>query len=278
MASGRPVQQTHDLAFAPSTVAKTYRSWDRGEPEREWAALSLLSEHAPDLAPRPLRREVAADGSPVVVMSRLAGASLGAEPLTPAELAGLGVVLRRLYDVPAEVVEATGLSERTFGPTVARSTIREWAAEEPDLGPCRDPSLVTSALTVARAWLDAPAAGLDRVLDPVLGLADGNIGNAVWDGTTCRLVDFEDSGLSDPAFEVADLVEHVAVRLPGVLAPEQVVAAVGLDAGQCARCAAYRPLFASFWLVMLLPGNRGFLRNAAGSTEDQARHILDLLG
>ena len=161
---------------------------------------------------------------------------------------------------------------------MARSTIREWAAEEPDLGPCRDPSLVTSALTVARAWLDAPAAGLDRVLDPVLGLADGNIGNAVWDGTTCRLVDFEDSGLSDPAFEVADLVEHVAVRLPGVLAPEQVVAAVGLDAGQRARCAAYRPLFASFWLVMLLPGNRGFLRNAAGSTEDQARHILDLLG
>jgi hypothetical protein len=44
------VQQTHELTFADRTVTKTYRSWDRGEPEREWTALMVLAEHAPDLA------------------------------------------------------------------------------------------------------------------------------------------------------------------------------------------------------------------------------------
>jgi len=100
----------------------------------------------------------------------------------------------------------------------------------------------------------------------------------VWDGNTCRLVDFEDCGLSDPAFEVADLVEHVSVRLPGLVTPAQLVTAVGLTPAQRDRCAAYRPLFAALWLLMLLPGNGGFPRNPSGSTEDQARHLLDLLG
>jgi len=273
-----PVQETHDLTFAETTVAKRYTSWDRSEPDREWAGLTMMAEHAPGLAPRPVRREVAADGSPVVVMSRLRGTPLGSAPLTPAELAGLGAALRRLHDVPAGGLEAAGLGERRFGPTVARASIRKWAADEPDLGPCRDPALVVAALTRARDWLAAPADGLDRVLDPVLGLADGNIGNVVCDGTTCRLVDFEDCGLSDPAFEVADLLEHLSVRVPVLVPPEQLVAAVGLDQAQRARCAAYRPLFAAFWLVMLLPGNRGFPRNPAGTTEDQARHLLALLG
>lgn len=76
------------------------------------------------------------------------------------------------------------------------------------------------------------------------------------DGGVCQLVDFEDCGLSDV---------------------EALLTEVSLTAAQQARCAAYRKLFATSWLVMLLPGNPGFRRNPVGSTEDQALHVLDLL-
>jgi hypothetical protein len=42
--------------------------------------------------------------------------------------------------------------------------------------------------------------------------------------------------------------------------------------------AAYRPLFAAFWLAMLLPGNGGWRRNPRGTTEDQAAHFMALMG
>jgi len=101
--------------------------------------------------------------------------------------------------------------------------------------------------------------------------------NILWDGQTCRLVDFEDSGLSDPAYELADHVEHIAGRLAGILDAQALVDAVGLSPEQRERTHAYSPLWASFWLAMLLPGNGGFLRNPSGTTERQARHLLGLI-
>jgi len=40
--------------MADGHVVKRFRSWDRGEPEREWRALNVLAEFAPALAPAPL--------------------------------------------------------------------------------------------------------------------------------------------------------------------------------------------------------------------------------
>ena len=65
-------RQTHDLTFSATEVSKSYVSWDRGEAEREWTCLSLLADHAPGVAPRPLRRETR-NGRPVIVMERLPG-------------------------------------------------------------------------------------------------------------------------------------------------------------------------------------------------------------
>ena len=42
--------------------------------------------------------------------------------------------------------------------------------------------------------------------------------------------------------------------------------------------AAYRPLWAAFWLAMLLPGNGGWRRNPPGTTEAQAVHFMALAG
>jgi hypothetical protein len=70
-----PDQTSHHLRVDRETVTKTFRFWSRGEPDREWEALTLLAEHAPGLAPVPVRREVR-DGAPAVVMTRVPGVEL----------------------------------------------------------------------------------------------------------------------------------------------------------------------------------------------------------
>ena len=267
--------QTHDLTFTATEVRKRYVSWARGEADQEWDCLTLLAQHAPGVAPRPLRRETQ-DGGPVVVMERLPGESLGGAPLTAAQTASLGRALRRLYDVPLQALRAAGLRERCYGATSQAATVAEWLTEPYDLSPCRDPRVVAEAVELATGWLTTPG----NVPEPrlvALGIADLNPANVLWDGTTCRLVDFEDGGLTDPAFELADHVEHIAGRLAGVFDRDSLVGAVGLSADERHRMHAYRPLWAAFWLAMLLPGNGGFRRNPPGTTEVQAAHVLALL-
>ena len=55
---------------------------------REWRALRLLAEHAPGLAPEPLRADLDAH-QPVVEMSLLPGVPLGDAPLTPEQESAL---------------------------------------------------------------------------------------------------------------------------------------------------------------------------------------------
>lgn len=268
--------QTHELTFTATEVRKRFVSWDRGEAEREWSCLRVLAEHAPGLAPRPLRREIV-DGAPVVVMERLPGRPLGDGPLTPAQTASLGGSLRRLSDVPLAAVRAAGIGERSYGISTHAATVGEWLADSYDLAACQDPVLVATAVDRALTALATP----DLLPEPEfrgLGIADLNPANVLWDGERCRLVDFEDGGLSDPAYELADHVEHIASRLTGVYDAQALVGAVGLDEAARGRFAAYRPLWAAFWLAMLLPGNGGWRRNPAGTTERQARHLLGLLG
>ncbi|MFC5179607.1 phosphotransferase family protein [Nocardioides taihuensis] len=263
---------THQLTVDGDVVRKRYVSWEAAEAEREWRGLELLAEHAPGLAPAPLGRD-SEDGAPVVVMGRVPGEPLGTAPLTGAQVDALGAALRRLFAVPVP----DDLPERSMGPSVARGKVREWAVEPSDLAPCQDATLVGRALDRARAWLAEGDPATDRVVDPVAALGDGNLWNVIWDGTTCRLVDFEEFGRSDLTYEVADVVEHASSRLDRHLDADALLARLPLTGPQHERLRAHRRLLASFWLVMLLPGNRGFDRNPAGSTEDQARHLLGLL-
>jgi hypothetical protein len=60
---------THGVTVGATEVRKEFVADHEDRAEREWACLTLLAEHAPGLAPRPLRRE---DGAtPVIVMERL---------------------------------------------------------------------------------------------------------------------------------------------------------------------------------------------------------------
>lgn len=266
---------THDLAFNATEVRKRYVSWDDGEADREWSCLRLLAEYAPGVAPRPLRRD-RREGGPVVVMERLPGEALGHAPLTPDQTTSLGRALRRLYDVPLEAILAENIGERRYGPTTLRQSLTGWLGDSYDLARCRDPQLVAESVDAAVAWL-ARADSLPASQLVALGISDLNPANILWDGETCRLVDFEDGGLTDPAYELADHVEHIAGRLANVFDPVALVKAVGLSAEERDRMRGYRPLWAAFWLAMLLPGNGGFLRNPPGTTEAQATHVLALL-
>jgi thiamine kinase-like enzyme len=116
------------------------------------------------------------------------------------------------------------------------------------------------------------------LVDRVFTQGDGNLGNFIWDGERCYVVDFEDSGVSDPAYEVADLVEHVSIWLAGLLDPDDLIGRLGLEAAQRHRLLEFRRLMALFWLLMLMPGNPGHNRNPEGSLERQAQRMHDLLG
>jgi Ser/Thr protein kinase RdoA (MazF antagonist) len=264
---------THGLTIGATEVRKEFVADHEEQAEREWASLALLAEHAPGLAPRPLRRE---DGeTPVIVMERIPGEPLAPRPLTTLQTQALGASLRRLYDVPVEVVREAGIGPRRYGTAEHAQVMVEWLADDHDLGECLDPVLVGEAVEVARAYVAAPPVPASRLT--ALGIADLNPANVLWDGRTVRLVDFEDGGLSDPAYELADHVEHLGSRLPGVYDVQALPVAVGLDDEARERMAAYRPLWAAFWLAMLLPGNGGWRRNPRGTTEGQARHFLALV-
>lgn len=265
---------THDVGVGGVEVRKRFVQWDAGEAEREWACLTVLAEHAPGLAPRPLRQETDAGGAPVVVMERLPGQPLGGRPLAPEQTEALADALRRMYAVPVEAARQAGLTERRYGPSSLPAALRSWLSDDYDLTPCRDAGLVAAGVSAARAWLDR-ADALPQPRATAVGISDLNPANVLWDGTTCRLVDFEDGGLTDPAYELADHVEHLAGR--GVYDADGLVAAVRLDPDELAGVRAYRPLWACFWLAMLLPGNGGWHRNPPGTTEDQVSRLLDLV-
>ncbi|WP_341928124.1 aminoglycoside phosphotransferase family protein [Nocardioides psychrotolerans] len=266
-------QTTHDLDLATDRVTKTFRLRHGDEADREWDGLALLERHAPGLAPAPLEQRER-DGRPEVVMSRVPGQPLGAAPVSDAQLDALAVALRRLHGaVPAD--ELTGLPLRRADQAGFVAEMRVWALE----GHPTVPAVVEQALAAALAWLGGPEAdALARgPVDRVFTHGDGNIANLLWDGDTCRVVDFEDAGVSDPAYEVADLLEHVSVGLRGIVRPEDLLERLGLSDAQHRRVLSARRLFATFWLLMLLPGNRADARNPPGTLERQAMRVLDLL-
>jgi aminoglycoside phosphotransferase len=268
-----PVQSsTHGVTVGETEVRKVFVPDHEDRAEREWACLVLLAEHAPGLAPRPVRRD---DGqTPVVVMERVPGSHLAPQPLTSDQVRALGHALRRMWDVPLEAVRAAGIGSRRYGAGDLVEELVTWLGRDVDLAECRDPALVGEAVTLARAFLAAP--DLPEPRETALGIADLNPANVMWDGRVVRLVDFEDGGLSDPAYELADHVEHLGSRLPGVYDPDALAAAAGLDDEDRGRMEAYRPLLAAFWLAMLLPGNGSWRRNPPGTTEAHAAHFMAL--
>lgn len=266
---------THSLELGDDVVVKRYTSWGRGEPYREWAALTLLAEHAPDLAPTPL--EAALDAHPPrIVMSRLSGRILRGEHATGEQIKALATALNRLHQIPRHVVE--GVEPAPWNPAAAVSKTRAWADKQPDLGSA---PLAQEAFRAGVAWLasTAPDQLTTNPLPPVLGLADGNHANYLWDDheRRVRLIDWEDSGRSDRAFELGEVCEHIS-HIDGTLDAEQLLAYIDMADGEAERVRDFRRLIALGWFLQLGPDGPATPHNPAGTLERQADRLLQLLG
>jgi hypothetical protein len=198
---------THDVRIDRSReiVVKRFLSSRRGEPVREWTALTLLAAFAPGLAPAPVSADLTGD-PPTLTMSLLPGTGLGAARLTAAQASALAGSLDRLW-------RSVPFAEREFSPA-------------------------------------------------------GRI----------RLVDFEDCGPSDRAFELAILTEHLSAWSEAGLDAEGFLGLFGLSPAEQARVRDFRRLAALFWLIMLRPGGASSARNPPGTLERQAHRLLGLLG
>jgi aminoglycoside phosphotransferase (APT) family kinase protein len=272
-----PAGQTHDLSIDPErgVVTKRFRSWARNEPAREWRALCLLAGLAPGLAPQPLSADL--DGHPPAIrMSWLLGAPLGAAVISAPQAQALARSLDQLWrPVPPGTLAPP--TAGTPNPVAFTSQVRATLAAAHDLG---DDPLVHRARAAAAAWLDSGA--IDRQSPAgshaVLGQGDSNLANFLWDGHQVRLVDFEDSGPSDRAFELALLVEHISAWSDACLDAGTFLALFDLTTAETARLLQFRRLAALFWLTLLRPGSRASRRNPPGTLKRQADRLLALLG
>jgi Ser/Thr protein kinase RdoA (MazF antagonist) len=264
---------THEISVDASrgVVIKRFRSWDRSEPAREWNALTLLAEFAPGLAATPVRADLSAD-PPVIEMSQLPGVPLGDAPLSAAQADALALALGRLWNAvpPARLTDLDGSGVNAS--QLAGSVTRMLAAHHA-IG---DRALVHRAWQAGADWFSGAFDGLSGG-GVVLGQGDSNLANFLWDGTQVRVVDFEDSGPSERAFELAILVEHISAWSDASMSADDFLALFDLDAAEQVKLREYRRLAALFWLLMLLPGGPAHRRNPPGTLERQAAHLLPLL-
>jgi hypothetical protein len=256
---------THLLDVGPDVVIKRYRSWEYQQPEREWRALNLLSEHVPGLAPIPVSLDLS-EALPTMVMSRLPGLSLEG-PVSPVQAKAIAVAIVRVQEeIPSGIV--ADLPPRAGHPVELLRQVRTWAAEP--LGSDADP-LVAKTLADGVDWVGR--SGLVELFErqgrPVFGTGDGNLGNYLWDGSEVRLVDFEYAGRSDRAYELAEITEHISVQ-SGL---DSVLERTDLDAAETARLKQCRRLLALFWLLRILSTSRG----GPGALTAQSARLLDLL-
>lgn len=255
-------------------VVKRFTSWDRGEPEREWAALTLLATAAPGLAPDPVSRST--DGPPAITMSLLPGTPLDDGPLSSGQTGALAGALRHLWSAKPPPQRGANLLPNVAGFT---AQVHGMLAAGPPPGLHL---VVRRAYETSAAWLHASAATLSgdkrHDADLVLGQGDPCLANFLWDGTRVRIVDFEDSGPSERAFELGIMVEHLSVWLDAGLAADPFLHYFDLSLAEKARVLQYRRLAALFWLIRLLPGGPSSTRNAAGTVRRQAERVLALHG
>ncbi len=254
-------------------VVKRYIDSRRGEPAREWRALKLLAEHAPRLAPEPISADLGGS-PPSIVMSLLPGEPLGGRPLTAPQEGALAVAVGQLWQaVPVELV--TPVPGEVDAAAELGQVVFDWL-DSVDPGP--DPA-VQDALTGAAAWLIgapvmAAAAGSGLAggsMPRVLGQGDANLANFLWDGELVRIVDFEDSGVSNRAFELAVLVEHVSAWRDAGLDADRFIGGFDLNVTEQSHLADWRRLLALYWLLRLRR------RADAGGAAAQAERLLSLL-
>lgn len=90
--------------------------------------------------------------------------------------------------------------------------------------------------------------------------------------------DFEDSGPSARAFELAILTERISAWSDAQLDADDLLALFDLTRAEAARVHDFRRLAVLYWLIIFRPGGTFSKRNPPGMPERQAQRMLGLLG
>jgi aminoglycoside phosphotransferase (APT) family kinase protein len=249
---------THELSVSGRLLTKRFASWDRGEQRREWSVLRHVAAYRPDLVPEPVEADLDAV-PPWVTMTLLPGEPLAGR-LDSARMEALGTAIEELWSVPVA------------GLDLPRVDCLRFARRLTD-GPRPDGAEEARAYDAALDWWRGSDPGLLAAAPgtTVIGHGDANLANYLWDGRRIRIVDFEDAGWSDPATEVAILLEHASARRTDV---EALSARFAVDP---IRLRAARRAWAMFWLWLMLPGGPSARRNPPGAAAEQATRLLGQL-
>lgn len=267
---------THEVRIdrTRGLVVKRFRSTDRHEPAREWTALSLLARFAPELAPAPVSADLISE-VPAVTMTLLPGTELNAAPVTPSRACALAEALDRLWrSVPSISQEFPAAVAPK--PVSFTHQVREMLATGPAMG---DDPVALRARDAAAAWLEHEPLDRDGHAGhpAVLGHGDPCFANYLWDGRRIRLVDFEDCGPSDRAFELAILTEHISAWSDARMGADNFLTRFDLTQSEKTRIQNFRRLAALYWLIMLRPGGPSSTRNPPGTLRRQTDRLLRLL-
>lgn len=208
------------------------------------------------------------------MMSRLPGEPLRGEPLGDQQLEALAAAASEMYAaVPADVLAALPVRPGQQHELIAQ--IRAWVPKARS----RVGGEVGEAMHRGLDWLTG--SGLEGASRPdvptVFGPGDGNLANYLWDGSRVRVVDFEDSGLSDRPFELAEITEHVASWVGPPLDVEAFLDLFDLSDAERARLPECRRLLALVWLFLLAFDDPQHPRNPPGTAERQAARLSALL-
>ncbi|WP_237103882.1 phosphotransferase family protein [Nonomuraea sp. MG754425] len=254
------LRHTHEITYDGDRVVKRYLDSKPGAAEREWRALTLLAEHAPGLAPEP----ITLDGG-VVTMSRLDGVPLRGLFARAKHVGAMAEALSQVHAaVPGHVLRTVPV--RPWG----REAIVDWITRRCTAWEPRE-SLADRAVKEGLRWVESWSPG-DAGVRPAFGTGDGNLANFLWDGTRVRVVDFEDSGRSDVAFEVAELAEHVSMWVDGDV---EVAHRFELSPQEDRRMRDCRKALSLAWLFLL---SHEHPRNPPGTFLRQAERALATLG
>lgn len=231
-----------ELVEDPGRVVKVFRAVG-DEPEREWDALVALSGSG--VAPEPVHFE--AGDLPVVVMTRVGGSSRLAEELGAEHARAIGDVHRRVHrTIPLRPRQQSHAGIRALSTALMVDRPRKWAET------AGEDELVARAWRAASRWI--ATADVELILSggaPCFSRGDPNLTNYLWGDEGVVLVDWENSGYSSPALELADMAEHASSRALGDAFWDQVADATDLTPADQARVREGRRLMACFWLVLI---------------------------
>lgn len=242
---------------------KLHRVDHRDRAHREWQALTLLTQRGHPRVPQPVWRSDR-DDHPAIVMTYAAGTPLGGIHLQPPHLDALAAALTDLYSItPTDVTDA--LLEVTTPATAMLQRLHDTCT------PLAAGAEQRKLVDLWRRWSAGPDPDLFRAPLPqqVFGRGDPSLANAVWDGAELTLLDFEYSGWTDPAYELADLIEHPQSRATPDHTWHDFTERFALNPNAQARHLAARRMLALFWLTRWQPDDHRHHAQA-----DRTRHLL----